>query len=192
MYMLFLSKTLLKLTKFFYCIREVQFWRQKYTVTSLIEPRVNILKMEVFPIEWRARAISAARGKWWLWGSWWHPFTKRLLPFSSLPHSFASILQCYAYQLSSIVVRKYKGISVFQFLFLLTSCAMLMSVQWDWRLLWGAFGLSVGFATLDHTDAAVGPLTSGRNQSICLLSGRYFLVQEGSKRWQFLNTEKKW
>lgn len=51
MYMLFFSKTLLKLTNFFYCIREVQFWRQKYTVTCLIETRVNILKTEVFPIE---------------------------------------------------------------------------------------------------------------------------------------------
>lgn len=49
----------------------------------------------------------------------------------------------------------------------------------------------MGFATLDHTDAAVGPLTRGRNQSVCLLSGRYFSVQEGSKMGQFLNTEKK-
>lgn len=51
MYMLFFSKTLLKLTKFFYCIAEVQFWRQKYRLTCLIKPRVNILKTEVFPVE---------------------------------------------------------------------------------------------------------------------------------------------
>lgn len=128
MYMLFFSKTLLKLTNFFYCIREVQFWRQKYTVTGLIEPRVNILKTEVFPIE-EQEPFQLLDGGGGFVEDVIKSFTKRLFPFSSPPHSFASILQCYAYQLSSVVVRKYKGISIFQCLFLLTWCAMLSAVR---------------------------------------------------------------
>lgn len=143
----------------------MQFWRQKYTVTSLTEPRVNILKTEVFPIEEQEpvqlRALQGREG-----------FREvddiHSLKTISLLCSAPQLLCLYFTMLNLLVIpvdRKYKEISVFQFLYLSTSCAMLMSVQWDWRLLWVVFGLSLGFAILDHTDAAVGPLTCGRNHS---------------------------